>query len=149
AAFEDSLRLDFQFGTLFNLAQCDARRGKLATALAAFRRIAREDTANATRARELADALDRRVPHLRITLTGRTAPVTLDGAPVEIASPLAVDLGDHVVAAGGEQRSVSVAKEGVTVDVALALAPPPPPPAAPASPAPLPPPPPREVPPPG
>jgi hypothetical protein len=147
AAFEDSLRLDFQLGTLFNLAQCDARRGKLATALAAFRRIAREDTANATRAgraRELADALDKRVPRLRITLTGGSAQVTVDGAPVDIATPLAVDLGSHVVTAGGEQRTVTVAKEGETVDVALALAPPPP------APPPAPPPTtPRELPPPG
>ena len=149
AAFEDSLRLDFQLGTLFNLAQCDARRGKLATALAAFRRIAREDTANATRAaraRELADALDKRVPHLRIALAGGTAQVTLDGAPVDIAAPLAVDLGTHVVAAGREQRTITVAKEGETIDVALALAPPPPaPPPAPPPTTPMP----REVPPPG
>lgn len=144
AAFEDSLRLDFQYGTLFNLAQCDARRGKLATALAAYRRIAGEDTANATRAaraRELAAALEPRVPHLRITLTGGTAQVTLDGAPIDIAGPLAVDLGAHVVAAGGAQRSVTVANEGDTVEVALALAAPSP---AVASAAP-----PREAPPPG
>jgi hypothetical protein len=126
AAFEDSLRLDFQYGTLFNLAQCDARRGKIATAFAEFSRIAKEDTVNSTRARragELAGELAPRVPKLRV-IVGRatSAQVTLDGAPVDIAQPLPVDLGTHELVVDGQHRTITVAREGEEVEVAPPLA---------------------------
>jgi hypothetical protein len=132
AAFEDSLRLDFQYGTLFNLAQCDVRRGKLATALAAFRRVAAEDKANPTRAaraQEIADELEPRVPTVRVVTGPGASPVTLDGQPVDITAPVRVDVGTHVVAGAGQRREVRAA-EGERLEVTLAAPGAPPPPTA-------------------
>ena len=102
-AFEASLRLDFQFGTLFNLADCNDKRGKLATSLALWKRIADEDhnLGRAQRARELAAALDKRVPRLYLSLKPAQpdATLTLDGERVEsITAPIPVDLGTHKAA---------------------------------------------------
>ncbi len=124
AAFEDSLRLDFQLGTLFNLAGCNAQRGKLATALAAYRRIASEDknSQRADRSRELADQLAPRVPMLAISIANRqpTTEVSVDGAAVDPSNPVPVDLGTHeiVIRSPGRadvKRSVEVTREGERV----------------------------------
>jgi len=123
-AFADSLRLDFQYGTLFNLAQCDERRGKLATAFDELRRIAREDTKNparADRARELAAALEPRLPRLHVTITGPAGPgrATIDGSPLDITQSSPLDLGSHDVVVAGMPRTVVATREGEIVELAI------------------------------
>ncbi len=81
-------------------------------------------------ARKTADALDRelsaRIPALRITESGGSADVTVDGAPIPAAAliaPIKVNPGHHVVVsagADGVRQEVDVV-EGQTVAVALAL----------------------------
>jgi hypothetical protein len=130
AAFEDSLKLDFQLGTLFNLAGCNAQRGKLATALAAYRRIQNEDknSQRADRSRELADQLAPRVPTLAISLANPhpATEVILDGATVDPSKPVPVDLGTHEIAIRSPgrvevKRSIEVTREGERVPVAYDL----------------------------
>jgi len=127
AAFDESLRLDFQFGTLFNAADCNQRRGHLATALAQWKRIAADDhnTGRAVKAHDNAAALEPRVPKLAITVVHPVArmAITIDGTPVgDPAQPLLVDLGSHeiVVTAPGLQdsrRNVQVTQEANVVRV--------------------------------
>ncbi|HEY1549617.1 MAG TPA: tetratricopeptide repeat protein, partial [Kofleriaceae bacterium] len=50
AAFEQSQRLDPQFGTLFNLADCEVQLGKLATAWGRYRELERTDSNQERRA---------------------------------------------------------------------------------------------------
>jgi len=141
AAFEESLRLDYQFGTLYNLALCDMQRGKLATALLALRKIAKEDhnAARRTKAESLATQLESRVPRIRIKVMPPDATLTLDGQAVVAAERVPVDIGPHEVTAEApntvaKRRSVEATREGETVVVAIELAaeqqqaPPPPPP---------------------
>ena len=83
AAFETSQRLDPSFGTQFNIAQCDEKIGKLATALGLYRALAEHDT-NADRraaAADLGAKLAPRVPRVQVQVTP-TPPdltVTIDG----------------------------------------------------------------------
>ena len=133
-AFEDSERFDPQSGTLYNLAECDAHIGKLASAWAAFRTLAQQDTnaGRRARSRKLASALEPRLPKLAITVTPHVADlvVTMNGteatALVGIESP--VDLGTLELAArapGYEPWSstIDVHDEGKTTAVAIALHP--------------------------
>jgi tetratricopeptide (TPR) repeat protein len=128
AAFDQSERLDPQIGTLYNLAGCWEKVGKLASAWTAYREVAQRDT-NATRrgaADEHARALLPRLPKLVINVHD-AAPgevVALNGGDVTklvgIETPM--DLGTYTVlvtapghqAWGGEAKIVS---EGVTVTV--------------------------------
>src|SRR5439155_21955242 len=66
AAFEVSLQLDFQYGTLYNLATCEERRGHIAAAWRMYKRLAAEDTnsARGAHAGELAASLSPRVPRI-------------------------------------------------------------------------------------
>ena len=134
-AFERSQKLDPQNGTLFNLAGCDEKIGKLATAWLAYRDLAQRDT-NAKRKAESikrAKDLDTRLPKLVLAnlekpLTGLT--VTLDGADalplLGLESP--VDLGDHTIVATAPgyqpfETVVSVKTEGKTKTIELDLQP--------------------------
>ena len=133
AAFEDSQRLDPQLGTQFNIAECDAHLGKLASALALYKEIAKRDT-NATRkaaAADLAQKLEPRVPKLQIQLDPRPAgaTVTINGKPA--SDPTAaqlVDFGSYQIAASAPgfdeaTASVTVAEEAKVVVIALRLVP--------------------------
>jgi len=132
-AFERSQKLDPQNGTLFNLAGCQEKIGKLATAWLAYRDLAGRDT-NAKRKAEAtkrAKDLDKRLPKLVLaapekTPTGLT--VTLDGADavplLGIESP--VDLGEHKIVAAAPgykpfETSVAVKTEGKTMTIKLDL----------------------------
>lgn len=132
-AFERSQKLDPQNGTLFNLAGCDEKIGKLATAWLAYRDLAQRDT-NAKRKAEAtkrAKDLDKRLPKLVLaapekTPTGLT--VTLDGVDavplLGIESP--VDLGDHKIVAAAPgfkpfETVVAVKTEGKTTTIKLDL----------------------------
>lgn len=132
AAFQDSLRLDFQYGTLFNIADCSAKLGKLATSLAAWRRIAKEDhnTGRAQKAAELAARLEPRVPRIRVSITPAVpgTHVMIDGTEIaDLAAPVLVDLGPHHIVATAPQRletrrELAVDQEGVLIPVEITLA---------------------------
>jgi hypothetical protein len=137
AAFEQSEKLDAESGTLFNIAECDAHIGKLASAWAAYRSLAQRDTNPGRREKsaELAAALEPRLPKLSIHVDPAVPNValTLDGVDatslVGIDSPIDLGTFDLEATAPGYQpwsRSVVVSDERSTVriDVAMQLLPP-------------------------
>jgi tetratricopeptide (TPR) repeat protein len=131
-AFEKSQKLDPANGTLFNLAGCHEKIGKLASAWVAYRDLAQRDT-NAKRKSESAKHakdLDKRIPKLLLTAANPPAgmTVTLDGADalplVGIENP--VDLRDYKVVASAPgfqpfETVVAVKTEGKTITVKLEL----------------------------
>jgi hypothetical protein len=124
-----------QLGTLFNIAQCEEKIGKLASALAAYREVADKDT-NAQRkalAAEDQAKLAPRVPKLVVQIQSPPAglSITLDGPtggkPIDANTPIDVDFGDYnVIARANGYRelssSVKIETEGETKTVPLALA---------------------------
>ncbi len=131
-AFEDSEKLDPQSGTLFNLAECDAHIGKLASAWAAYRNLAQRDTNVGRRALsiDLANKLEPRLPKLAVSVTPAVTglALTMNGIDatsfVGIESP--IDLGhfELVATAPGFERwtkTIDVTEEAKTVTVAIAL----------------------------
>jgi hypothetical protein len=134
AAFEQSQKLDPQWGTLFNLAACYAQSGKLASAWAAYRELAQRDT-NAGRRKESArraKALDKRLP--RLAIKAADAPVglvvTLDGADVTglVGTDSPIDLGPHKIHASAPNHkdfdaATTITDEARTAVVAIALEP--------------------------
>jgi hypothetical protein len=132
AAFEESQRLDPEIGTQFNLAQCDEKIGKVATAAQLYADVVAHDTNGSRKASaaDLAAKLAHRVPHLHIELDAPPPDlaVILDGAPRGHELDLPVDLGAHalVLTAAGFAAvtvHVDVPSEGVTVPVVVTLAP--------------------------
>ena len=116
----ESDRLDPSIGTKLNLALCEEQEQRLATAWAHFRAVVDELPAGDPRvsiARERANALEPRVPHLRL-LVPPNAPelvVALDGVPLGAASvgvALPVDPGPHTVEA---RTSMGVARVALNV----------------------------------
>jgi hypothetical protein len=113
-AIDESYDLDPRPGTLFTLAECEAKRGRLATALRRYdeylalyaslpadkkqKQGDREQVSKAARA-----ALAPQVPELTLRRAPRSPPgtrVTCDGAPVAEASfgvPVRLDPGEHVI----------------------------------------------------
>jgi hypothetical protein len=146
-AIAESYRLDPRAGTLFTLAECEAKWGKVASAYTHYdeylqmlerlsssqraRQKSRVSTAKAQR-----DALKGARPMLTITLpqnapTGIT--VKRDGVQLggpSLGVPLPVDPGEHVITvtrsegASQEQRIVLARGEAKTVEVELPAAPP-------------------------
>lgn len=118
--FRESHRLDPAPGTLLNLADCEERRGHLATAWQLFIDAGQQFTAGDARialAKERAAALDKRLPRLTIRLapnapsgtTVQRGEITLGDASLGMALP--VDPGEHVIvvnAPGHAPRSYSV-----------------------------------------
>lgn len=145
-AFAQSQKLDPGWGTLYNLARCRELDGKLASALAIFRELARPDsypaqpgevTAERDRARRKdagvrATALDKRVPRLRLTANDAPAGlvVTLDGVDVTslLGTDHPVDLGVHQIHATATARkafdsTAEIRVEARTTTVVVELAP--------------------------
>jgi len=132
AAFEQSLALDFQMGTLYNIATCDEQIGKLASALRAYRKLARDDV-NPTRKQAAAASvakLEKRVAKLVIAIS--TKPnglhVQLDGNLVddELNVEIPVDAGRHAIVATvpgrpDDTHDVAIASEGERETVLLEL----------------------------
>lgn len=132
ARFEGSLALAERANTLFNVAQCDEKAGRLVAALQRWNRgiaLIGANDERATLARERAAALDRRLPRVTIVLSGQVPPgtrVRADGVLLESASlgaPRPMDPGEHALVveapgridqrvqvqlAEGEQREVIV-----------------------------------------
>lgn len=135
AAFEQSYQLDPQSGTLFNLADCDASLGKLASAWKHYRELARTDTNAERRAmsERLANQLEPRVPKLVVTVKprGPGALLLIDGhePTVSIGTGWPIDLGQHDVQVWTDghvasKQTVVVDREGVIKNVDVTLPPP-------------------------
>jgi hypothetical protein len=109
AKFEESLKLDPGVGTSFNLADCQERIGRTASAWARFLNVAaatrlegQQERERVARAR--ASALEPRLSRLTIDVGAKTTGLVIerDGLPVDAAAwgvPLPVDPGTHVVVA--------------------------------------------------
>jgi hypothetical protein len=133
--FRKSQELDPQLGTLFNIAQCDEKTGKLATALAEYREVVAKDTNGKRKATaaEYQSKLEPRVPKLvvQIAKPPQSLVVTLDGPtggkPIDANLPIEVDFGDYTVIARADgyrelSAKVKIDKEGDTTTVPVALA---------------------------
>jgi serine/threonine-protein kinase len=109
AKLEASRALDPAVGTLLNLADCNERRGRSASAWAGFREAAARaaragDARRAAEARRRAERLEPALPRLEIVAEGAPAglSVTLDGRallPAQIGVSMPVDPGAHAVVA--------------------------------------------------
>lgn len=136
ARFRDSDKLDPAVGTRFNLADCEERRGRVATAWSMFRGVASELNADDDRkpiAEERAAALQGRLPYLTLQRSGATPAglrVRVDGVELGDASfgvALPMDPGEHeltlIEASGAEQRSTFTLSEGERTNLPLLLRP--------------------------
>ena len=136
--FEASQKLDPGVGTSLNLAECYERSGRTASAWAQFREavsLARA-TGSADReqlARERADALEKRLARLTISVEGEAPSgleVRRDGArldPAELGIAIPVDPGTHAVTASAPGRadfttSVNVQGDGAQAAVKIPAA---------------------------
>lgn len=133
--FEASLKLDPALGTLLNLATCEEKLGKIASAWGHYREVIAlatkaGDTTRIDIARERTKELEPRLPRLTIQAPKAATPglvVSRDDATLEAAElgvPLYVDPGEHVIAASAPDRKpfsehVTLV-EGETKDVQLA-----------------------------
>jgi hypothetical protein len=132
--FEKSQKLDPANGTLFNIAQCSEKIGKLATAVADYRDLVAKDT-NAERkatASERLKVLAPRVPKLYVKLASPPPGVVVeidskDGPrTVEANKAIEMDSGDYtvVVRAKGYSELISrvkIGQEGKTTTIDATL----------------------------
>ena len=130
--FAESLRLDPTPGALFNLADCEERTGKLATAWLHYTQLSQQLPPGDDRlavSREHMGALEPRLPRLTVSLA-KDAPgsavASRDGVSLgagSLDSALPVDPGHHVVVAsapGFADRSFEIdMKEGETRTVVV------------------------------
>jgi hypothetical protein len=135
ARFRDSDKLDPAVGTRFNLADCEERRGRLATAWSLFRGVLSELAADDDRrpiAEQRAKRLESRLPRVTLLRTSETPPgirVRVDGVELGEGSfgvPLPMDPGSHdlslLTADDAEPHSVPFAlKEGEHAQLPLRL----------------------------
>lgn len=160
-ALAESQMLDPRPGTLFALAECERKAGRLATARARYAEYLRivagmtgaprqKHAERAQIAEAQARALEPEVPTLALRLPAKAPAgvrVTRDGQEVpatDLGAPQPVDPGEHVITSQApsgpllEQRVTLAPRERKVVDLRLENAPvaaPPPPVSAPASPA--------------
>ncbi len=135
ARFKDSDKLDPAVGTRFNLADCEERRGRVATAWSLFRGVLSELAEDDDRrpiAQKRAHALEPRMPYVTLTRAADAPPgvrVRMDGVELTEGSfgvPLPMDPGTHDLVLlppeGGEaQRSTFALREGEHSDVPIRL----------------------------
>jgi hypothetical protein len=121
--FRESNRLDRAAGTELNLAVCEEKRGKLATAWELFRSASEALPAGDSRiavARDHASALDTRLPRLTIALAAGAPPDTIvlrDDVELRSGSlgvPIPVDPGKHHVSV----RAAGHTERGFDLDIA-------------------------------
>jgi hypothetical protein len=123
AKFRESNRLDPAVGTVFNIADCEEKLGRLATSWTLFQEVVQRlpnDDERRTIASERARSLEGRVPTLTIHLAHsdrddvvvRRDGVVLGAASLETALP--VDPGEHtvMVEAPGTQSAVFTSRVG-------------------------------------
>ena len=130
-AFAESYRLDPRAGVVFTLAECEAKWGKLASALGhyqayldAYAKMKPDEQARQGRRVEIAQSqkqsLEQDVPRLTITLASAApagASVVLDGVAVDrarLGTAIALDPGEHVVVlhlpdGSADRRPVTIA----------------------------------------
>ncbi|AKT36549.1 uncharacterized protein CMC5_006670 [Chondromyces crocatus] len=142
-ALRESYRLDPRIGTLFTLAECEAKWGRIATAVAHYSNYLNQvaampagqrlkQQAREKVAKQQKDALSPQVPELTLTLPS-TAPegTVVKRNGVIMAAPslgvaLPVDPGEHVIetqAPGGEvtEKKISIERgKQMTVDLEVA-----------------------------
>ncbi len=136
ARYRESDRIDPAVGTKLNLADCEHRRGNLATAWELFQAAEREMTPTDDRlsfAQEQAAALDARVPRLTLRLAaGAPEQTTVRIAYLQVGAagfgvPLPMNPGRHelVVSAPGyaPQSHTVVLAEGQRREIAIAPGP--------------------------
>lgn len=135
--FRESNRLDPAVGTMLNLATCEERRGRLATAWELFRGALEKLPPSDPRrdyAKAQVDRLEPRLPHVTLTL-GANAPAETkvkDGetsySGAAFGLPLPVDPGKHelvVEAPGCESRTLDVEiREAATMTIEITPGPP-------------------------
>jgi hypothetical protein len=132
--FRESQRLDPAAGTLLNLADCEERRGKLATAWQLFRQLGEGLAPGDDRlpvARQRAAALERRLPHLTVRYAGTPPPGTkirrgdVELGDASFGSALPVDPGTYTVTASAPgyatTTSVVTVAEGASSVVEVQL----------------------------
>ncbi|MFS8065133.1 MAG: hypothetical protein ACMG6S_02055 [Byssovorax sp.] len=121
---EQSYRLDPMLGTLFTLAECEAKRGHIATAVTRYEAYLKEHGKlprdkkskqgdRGQTARRQIDLLRPQLPQLTLVLPP-AAPddtrVSCDGAPVErsaLGTPVPLDPGAHVITTSAPQHASS------------------------------------------
>jgi hypothetical protein len=112
----ESQRLDPAPGTLLNLADCEEHRGKLATAWQLFRQVVEEVPANDDRspiATKRAAALEKRLPHMTVRLTGPVPPGAkvvrndVELSEASLGSALPVDPGVYNVMVSAPDRATT------------------------------------------
>lgn len=118
--FAESERLEPAVGTRFNLAHCEEKRGRLATAWVLYKSVVADLSAADERlpfAKEKVRALEARVPKLTLVLQGGSAQgvrVKVAGSEFTASSfgiPLPIDPGEHsveVLAPGQQPQRSSV-----------------------------------------
>jgi hypothetical protein len=135
ARFRDSDKLDPAVGTRFNLADCEEKRGRVATAWSLFRGVLSELAEDDDRrpiAQARVKALEPRLPFLTMLREQATPPgvrVRIDGVELGEGSfgvALPMDPGGHdlvlVPAEGGDgQRSTFTLREGERRDMPIRL----------------------------
>lgn len=136
ARLRDSDRLDPAVGTRFNLADCEERRGRVATAWSLFRGVLSELSEEDDRrpiAEDRARALEPRLPYLTLERTAETPPgarVRMDGTELGEGSfgvPLPMDPGPHelvLLAAGKEERRSFTLAEAQRTEIPVRFEPP-------------------------
>jgi hypothetical protein len=136
ARFRDSDRLDAAVGTRFNLADCEERRGRLATAWSLFRGVLSELSSDDDRrpiAERRAKQLAPRLPQVTLRRTAETPPdvrVRIDGVDLGEGSfgvALPMDPGSHelslLTAEAASPQTVSfVLQEGEHRELPLTVA---------------------------
>jgi hypothetical protein len=132
----ESQRLEPKLGTLLNLAVCNEKLGKIATAWAEYASAAamarHEGPREAEReafARDQAAALEKRLAHLTLQASGPTAGVRLavDEQPLAdavLGTPIPIDPGKHRIsasAAGKKPWSVQIDVPGEKADFVVSV----------------------------
>jgi len=132
AKFHESNRMAPAVGTAFNLANCEEKRGRLATAWVLFRQVAAQmkpDDPRLSVATERASALEKRAPRVIFSVDERTpadARVRLDDlelASASFGSAIPIDPGEHhavIRSARAQPRTLRfVIAEGETTTLEL------------------------------
>lgn len=139
---DESYRLEPKPGTLFTLAECEAKNNQPAMATRHYEEYLRQIEGlppaqrgkHTERQQKASDAIKKLEPRIaRVTLVGAPADaeVTLDGKPIEsarLSSPLAVDEGSHsavVRRQGAERTTTFQAQAGSAPRVTLEVPAPP------------------------
>lgn len=129
-AFEASMKLDPQKGTLYNLGLCHEKAGKLATAWSELIELSRTDS-NAARAKDAARraaALEPRLTRMRLVIVGKADGQVVMRDTLDVTtlhdSDAPVDPGRYTFAASAPGREpytveVDLSAEGETIEVRI------------------------------